>query len=285
MLGLRQPNGHKRRISAREWNVANLRPMDDIKFGSVVRAVRRRRRLRQVDVAVRAGVGQWAVSCVERGDVGRLSLGTIRRICAALEIALPLVPRWRGGELPRLIDRRHAAMVEAISARLLADGWEIVPEFTFNHYGEMGAVDVLAWHPATEILVIVEVKTQFDDLQNMLSAIDRKVRLVPALLTARRGRRSLATGAILVLRDGSTERDFVASHSATFAAAFPARTVEVRHWLARPEVAQPLRGIWFLRPGDHVTTTGNRDTPRRVRKVERSDSAVSDGEIPRRRVS
>ena len=259
--------------------------MDDVKFGSIVRAVRRRRRLRQVDVAVRAGVGQWAVSCVERGDIHRLSLGTIRRICVALEIALPLVPRWRGGELPRLVDRRHAAMVEAVSARLLATGWEIVPEFTFNHYGEMGAVDVLAWRTASKTLVIVEVKSEFDDLQNMLSALDRKVRLVPDLLAARLGWRPLAAGVILALRDGSTERDFLANHSATFEAAFPSRTVDVKRWLAEPQVAQPLRGIWFLRPSDAITTTWNLESPRRVRKVERDDSGIRDGEIQRRRVT
>jgi hypothetical protein len=164
---------------------------------------------------------------------------------------------------------------------LLAAGWEIVPEFTFNHYGEIGAVDVLAWHPPSKTLVVVEVKSEFDDLQKMLSALDRKARLVPGLLSARRGWRPNATGVVLVLRDGSTERDFVSTHSATFGAAFPARTVEVKRWLADPEVAQPLRGIWFLRPSDHITAAGNRESPRRVRRVEGRDSGPSGSSIPR----
>jgi transcriptional regulator with XRE-family HTH domain len=227
--------------------------VDDIKVGEVVRTVRRRRGLRQRDVAALAGVSQWLVSAVERGQLEQLSLGAIRRVCSALEIRTPFVPRWRGVELPRLLDARHAALVEQVVARLSALGWETVLEYTFQHFGERGSVDVLAWRPDSRALVVVEVKTDLDDLQEMLSAVDRKARLVPRLVAAERSWAALALGVVLVMPEGSTSRWQVSRHPAVFAAAFPARNNEIRRWIGASTVAGSLRGVWFLQSNGQAT--------------------------------
>jgi transcriptional regulator with XRE-family HTH domain len=62
-------------------------PMDDLRVGAIVRAVRRRRGLRQADVARLAGVAQSTVSEIERGRLEPLCLRTIRNVCSALEMA------------------------------------------------------------------------------------------------------------------------------------------------------------------------------------------------------
>lgn len=227
--------------------------MEDIKVGEVVRTVRRRRGLRQRDVAALAGVSQWSVSAVERGQLEQLTLCAIRRVCSALEIGVPLAPRWRGVELPRLLDARHASLVEEVVARLSARGWETVLEYTFQHFGERGSVDVLAWRPDAHALLVVEVKTDLDDLQEMLSAIDRKARLVPRLVAAERNWVAIAWGAILVMPEGSTSRWQVSRHPAVFAAAFPARNNEIRRWIEAPTAAGPMRGVWFLQPRARAT--------------------------------
>ena len=59
-----------------------LGSVDDQRIGSVIRAVRHRRGLRQIDVAQTAGVSQAYVSYVERGHLDRLSVDTVRRIGA-----------------------------------------------------------------------------------------------------------------------------------------------------------------------------------------------------------
>ncbi|MBA3779721.1 MAG: helix-turn-helix transcriptional regulator [Chloroflexi bacterium] len=87
--------------------------MDDQRVGAIFRAVRRRRRLRQLDVAARAGVHQSAVARLEAGHLARLRVETIRGIAAALEIAVPFAPRWHGADLARLLDQDHAALVES----------------------------------------------------------------------------------------------------------------------------------------------------------------------------
>jgi transcriptional regulator with XRE-family HTH domain len=177
--------------------------VEDIKVGEVVRTFRRRRGLRQRDVAAAAGVSQWSVSAVERGQLEQLTLRAIRRVCSALEIGTPLAPRWRGVELPRLLDARHAALIEEVVARLSSVGWETVIEYTFQHFGERGSVDVLAWRPDAHALLVVEVKTDLDDMREMLSAIDRKARLVPRLIAAERNWVASAWGAILVMPEAA----------------------------------------------------------------------------------
>lgn len=133
--------------------------------------------------------------------------------------------------------------MEAVARLLREAGWEVMPEATFAVGGERGSVDILAWHPATRTLLVVEVKTVVPDLQVMFVALDRKVRLAPQI--ARRfGWTPLAVGSVLVLPEDSTARRRIAAHRATFDSRLPDRTVRVRRWVVAP--AGSIRGLWFL---------------------------------------
>ncbi len=105
-------------------------------------------------------------------------------------------------------------------------------------------MDVLGWNEAKRALLIVEVKSELRDLQETLRAIDVKRRVVPGRVRAERGWNPAAVAAVLVLPDLSTQRSIVGRYPAIFAAAFPARSVDVRHWLSEPNA--DLRGLWFL---------------------------------------
>jgi hypothetical protein len=74
---------------------------------------------------------------------------------------------------------------------------------TFNHYGERGSIDILAWHPGERMLVVAEVKTVIVDAQELLAGIDRKTR-VAAMLARRNGRRPAAVLPALLVREGAT---------------------------------------------------------------------------------
>ncbi len=54
-------------------------------------------------------------------------------------------------------------------------------EFGFNHYGDRGSVDVLAWHSATRTLLIVEVKSILTDLQATFTSFAPRCAIVPML--------------------------------------------------------------------------------------------------------
>lgn len=125
-------------------------------------------------------------------------------------------------------------------ARLTAAGWQILPEESFNERGERGSVDVLAWLPEPRALLIVEIKTEIVDLQDMLHSLNVKRRVVPGVVSASLGTRPMSIASVVVLPSHSTHRRAVAEHSALLHAALPARTCEINQWLARP--VGPLRG-------------------------------------------
>jgi transcriptional regulator with XRE-family HTH domain len=110
--------------------------MSDQRLGTAIRRIRQRRGWRQRDLAGKSGVSQSVVSRLERGLVGPQSLDSIRAVAAALEIRVDLVPRWRAGDLDRLLNAGHSALHEAV-ARWFHDGlpaWILAPEVSFSIY-------------------------------------------------------------------------------------------------------------------------------------------------------
>ena len=177
------------------------------------------------------------------GKLERVSVARFRRVCSALGIE----PVWIfvGGE--GWATDSSIAITLGLSKPSLPGyrlGWEPLPEYTFNVYGERGSVDILAWHPLRRALLVIEVKTRLTDLQQLLMSMSRKVRLVPALVAEERGWVRLALGHLVVMLDTRSNRLTVGRHEGTFAATFPSRTAAVRAWLRSP--VGDLAGLWFL---------------------------------------
>lgn len=177
---------------------------------------------------------------------------------------------WNGEALDRLLDADHARIVECVVRLLAVDGWQCATEVSFSVYGERGTIDVLAFHPGTRTLLVIEVKSVVPDLQQMLGSIDRKVRL--ALRIARdRGWEAVGVGRLLVIGESRTARRRVSAHEATFRAVLPARTWAVRRWLRHPDPVRPIAGVWFLSAGT-TTSARHRVTRSRVREVREQRS-------------
>lgn len=244
--------------------------MRDLELGHVARALRHRRGWRQTDVADQAGVSQREVSRLEAGAIDHFTLATLRRVCRAVGLDVSLDGRWRGGELARLLDADHAAL-QASVARLLAGlRWLVAVEATFSRYGERGSYDILAFHPGSGTLLVVEIKTIVADLQGVLRPLDVKARL--AMTVARdRGWQPRGVVVCLVVADGSTARRRVSEHAPLFAR-FALRGGAARRWLREPS-PRSLGLLLFRtlpgRPGRSVRRAGRQ----RVR-VTRGDSSV-----------
>jgi transcriptional regulator with XRE-family HTH domain len=84
--------------------------VEDIRLGSVIRALRLRRGWTQVKLAGAAQLSPAAISRLERGRVDATTLAVLRRVFGAMDARIDLVPRWHGGDLDRLVDARHAGM-------------------------------------------------------------------------------------------------------------------------------------------------------------------------------
>ncbi len=90
----------------------------------------------------------------------------------------------RAGALVRLGDEGHAA-IEVIASWFRSAGFdtETEAEGSFSEWGERGRIDLLAFDPSTGTFVIVEVKTQLLDLQDLFGSLNVKERrLTPAAL-------------------------------------------------------------------------------------------------------
>jgi hypothetical protein len=214
-------------------------------------------------------VSRWVVGEIEAGRGGRINVDSLMRVAAALGGFLSVRILYHGEGLDRLRDRSHAALVERMVGRLVADGWEVATEVSFNVFGERGSIDILAFEPRTGALLVIEVKTVVPDIGGMLATLDRKVRLARDLAEDR-GWKVRTVGRLLVLPEASTVRRRVEEHNATFRNAFPARNVEVNQWLRAPSGS--ISGLLFLSPARVAGTrrpngssiAARRDRPRTI---------------------
>lgn len=232
--------------------------MDDRRLGSAIRAIRRQRGWRQVDLAAAAGVSQTTISEVELGRLDDVVVRTLRAILKALDARLDLNAVWRGAHLDRLLDRRHAAIVETVARVLVEHGWDIRAEASFALLGERGSIDLLVFHPPTGTLLLIEVKSEFAGVEETLRRISVKRRVAPTVARNDFGWSVRRLAVLLVLPDSGANRRQVAAHSATFDSSLPDWGLRVRDWLRRPDRA--IAGVWFLSQ-DAVAAASRRPTP------------------------
>jgi transcriptional regulator with XRE-family HTH domain len=225
--------------------------VDPIRFGRGIRALRRRRRWRQVDLGVAARLSRSAVSRIERGHIDEVTLRSVDAIAGALGARIDLRLSWNGEALDRLLDADHALLVEEMAGRLRRLGWQVAVEASFNVFGERGSIDVLGFHEPTRIALVIEVKSVVPDLQAAIVSLDRKARLAVRVSTDR-GWPATSAGRLLVLPADRTTRRRVDQHAEIFRAAFPARSSQVSSWLADPRRAA-FSGLLFVSGARHAS--------------------------------
>ena len=187
----------------------------------------------------------------------------LRAVAAALDIRVDLVPRWRGGDLDRLLNRAHSRLHESV-ARMFRDelpAWSLAPEVSFAIYGERGVIDVLAWHPGRRALLVMELKTDVVDINELLGTLDRKRRLARKI-AADRGWDPVSISAWLIIQDSRTSRRRVEAHAAMLAGALPDDRRAIRLWLRDP--IGSVAGLTFW---TDARAMGVRQANRPIRRV------------------
>jgi hypothetical protein len=171
------------------------------------------------------------------------------------------------------------ALVNSVAALMRRRGWQILVEYTFNHFGDRGSVDLVGWHPRHRALVLVEIKSRITDVQDLHAAMGRKRRIVPTLLARERGWQGRSVGQLLVVREASAQRRLIARHAEIFLASLPQRGREARAWLVHP--VGPLSALWFLSPSNGVTAERLEARPQRIRSPNsRSRNAPAERQRP-----
>jgi transcriptional regulator with XRE-family HTH domain len=239
--------------------------VDDVRLGNTLRVLRIRKHLRQSDVARRAGISRQVVGRVESGLAGRYALDTIRALAEALGARVEARFQYHGAELDRIVNAAHADLHGSLGARLdELEGWVWLPEVTFSHYGERGVIDILAWHPATRSLLIIELKTELVDPQSLVAVMHRRARLGQAI-ARQQGWEPRSVSSWVVVRDSRAERRRLQLHRGMLRRAFPSDGRTMRRWLRRPEGAVSALSFW-----SNGTPGGLRRTAGATKRVRRA---------------
>jgi hypothetical protein len=160
----------------------------------------------------------------------------LRRHGMSLDAEVIVFARWRGGEIDRLLDEGHAAIVGWLVTVLTDLGWQTRTEVSYSEFGERGSIDILAWHAESRILLVVEVKTELTSIEETLRKHDEKQRLGAGIAHDRFAwDKPTAVCRMLVLPDTSTQRRRVSRHNAVLSHAYRLRSHAARSWLRSPD--------------------------------------------------
>jgi transcriptional regulator with XRE-family HTH domain len=152
-------------------------------FGRLCRDTRIGLDLTQEALGSTVGVSRGYVANIEAGR-SNVSINVVERIGAALGLSLELV-----ATPPIFIAQRHSHdLVHAhcggsVSRRLITDGWQVHREVDVADGRVHGWIDLLAFHPVTHTLLVIEIKTRLDDLgamQRQLGWYERHARQAAA---------------------------------------------------------------------------------------------------------
>ena len=218
-------------------------PTEDERIARAARALRKKVGLTQLE-AVEAGRSRHFVRRLEAGEAGELRLADIREHFAQFDARARMNVWWNGAAIDRLLDERHARLVNQSIDVLGQFGWSAQTEISFSEYGERGSLDVFAAKPSARAVLVGEVKSEWGSMEETLRMLDIKTRLATKLAVATFGFESVVVGRVLILPEESTARRIASRHAATLASALPDRNRRVRDWLRTPN--GPLRGLWFL---------------------------------------
>jgi transcriptional regulator with XRE-family HTH domain len=227
------------------------------------RAVRVRKGWRQSDVAHRANISPGVVSLIENGRLDQVAPRTLRRVADVLGIRVETSVRLPHGEIDRLLNAGHAALHEELARYLhTLPGWLHSPEVSFAIYGERGVIDILAFHEPTRALLVIELKTELVSLEDLLTSMDRRLRLAKKI-AAERGWNAASTSGWVVITSSDANRRRVRSLASVLRSAFPADGRAIRSWLRGP--SGEIRALSFWDNFGQSTATHRHATRRRVR--------------------
>lgn len=217
---------------------------DDERLAQLLRLLRRRLNLSQRELARLSRVPRGDILRIEAAAGGSVRIDRVRRVIETVGGRARLAVWWNGAAADRLLDQRHARVLERAIAVIRSRTFVTASEVTFSEFGERGSIDLLAGQAASRCALVGEVKSALGSLEETNRMLDVKERLAPKLVKATFGWTPQSVSRVLILPDDRTIRRVVDEHAATMAAVYPARSREFRAWLRQP--SGRISAIWFL---------------------------------------
>ena len=120
-------------------------------------------------------------------------------------------------------------------------------------------IDIVAWHPGRRAILVIELKTDVVDVNQLIGKVGEKARLIRQIVRDR-GWDPLTVSTWVIVASGRTNRARLAAHQAVLRAAFPADGRGMRRWLADPAGSVAALSLWTELAARPLTPT------RRVRR-------------------
>ncbi|MEX2011610.1 MAG: helix-turn-helix domain-containing protein [Chloroflexota bacterium] len=217
----------------------------EVRFGQASLETRRALGWSQRDLARKCGLSQTLIWRVETASAP-LSVNVMARIADALglEVELSIRLPFIAGRPQR--DAAHARCMDYVQRRLEAAEWLVEREVEIVHGRSHGWIDLLGFDPRTRTLLIVEIKTEIEDLGRIERSLAWYGR--EAWASAKRlGWRPARTATWLLVLATDVNDDRIRANREGLAAAFPGRATEAHAALSR-QAACPPRALALIDP-------------------------------------
>ncbi len=201
----------------------------------------------QQELAVRARISRQMVASVEAGSVN-VSIDVAAALIDALGLRVDLVLT-----APFLADRRrqrepaHARCSAYSQRRLEGSGWIVRREVEIAHGRSHGWIDLVAFDPRTGLLLVIEVKTEIEDLGRVERTLGWYEREAWDVARAAGWRVRRATSALLLLATEANDRRLLANREVAVAA-FPVRATGMQSLVRDPGGSVRGRALAMIDP-------------------------------------
>lgn len=223
-----------RRASAAERRARSRAEYVARRIGTAFREARLAQGLRQIDVAIAAGITQPFYSRIERGLELGVAFLTLMACASALNVQLAaFVEALPGASLPRDIEHlRRQSVLVTIAA---GGSWHAAPEALLPNDGPRPrSIDVLLTRTATREAAVVEIWDLLLDGGEAMRGLDTKV-----LATRARLGPDWHVQGLLLLRRTSRNRALIRDLAPLIAARFPAPSGAWLRAIANPTAPMP----------------------------------------------
>src|SRR4051794_30425556 len=230
--------------------------------GAEIRTSRRRRRMKQVTLAAKAGISQARLADIEGGRGG----GAPLEVWLALAAALDRYLRFEFARDPQaeLADAGHLAIQELVIMIAKAAEWEVQFEAPSRAWDSRRSIDVRLIDRRNRQIVIVECWNTFGDLGAAARSSNDKLRDAEQQAVAIAGDgEPFRVGLAWVVRDTKANRALVAKYSGAFETRLPgssARWVEAIH--KRRAIPTQAGLVWCDVNATRLAARRRRATPR-----------------------
>jgi len=241
--------GRNRRISGRRYNCTMTDRQLRLRIGGIVKDLREAIRWSQRELSSRSGVSQSLISAIENGRVSALTFRTVVRLVEAMggrlvvDVARPFL-----GDRPLQRDAVHARCVAFVAARLRAAGWLVATEVEIGADRSRGWIDVLAYDPRTGYVLVIEIKTEVQDLGGIERSLGWYEREAWSAARRRSWRPARVRGCLLLLAT-TVNDERVRQNRSSFSTGFPVRWRSLAEIVAgRPDPEGTDRSIAMIDP-------------------------------------